>query len=84
MLAWGVSPRLERRLLDIFWGDQRRRVPFPFHGYIPPSNLSWIPLHVYISDQYAHATIDEIMARIPSLEDKEFIEYLKEIGTAES
>lgn len=35
-----LPPRQERQVLDIFWGDTRRRVPFGFTGYIPPDQTS--------------------------------------------
>ena len=75
-----LPPRLERRLLDIFWG-QKRPVPFEFSGYIPPEIDSWIPLHIYISEQFNNATPDKIMERIPIIHDTEFINYLKTLGT---
>lgn len=75
-----LPPRLERQLLDIFWG-QKRPVPFEFSGYIPPEIDSWIPLHIYISEQFNNATPDKIMERIPIIHDTEFINYLKTLGT---
>lgn len=74
-----LPPRLERKLLDIFWG-QKRPVPFEFSGYIPPNIDSWIPLHIYISEQFNEATPDKIMKRIPIIRDTKFIGYLKSLG----
>ncbi len=79
---YGLPPRLERQLLDIFWGHQRP-VPFDFKGYIPPEINAWIPLHIYISEQFNNATPDKIMERIPIIRDTEFIDYLKKLGTEE-
>lgn len=77
-----LPPRLERQLLDIFWGHQRP-VPFEFKGYIPPEINAWIPLHIYISEQFNNATPNKIMERIPFIRDTEFINYLKKLGTEE-
>lgn len=74
-----LPPRLERKLLDIFWG-QKRPVPFEFSGYIPPNIDSWIPLHIYISENFNEATPDKIMKRIPIIRDTKFINYLKSLG----
>ncbi len=74
-----LPPRLERQLLNIFWG-QKRPVPFEFTGYIPLEIDSWIPLHVYISDRFRKATPQKIMERIPVIRDKSFLDYLKGIG----
>ena len=70
---YNLPPRLERQLLDIFWGDTRRRVPFRFNGYIPPENESWIPLHVFISKQYQSATPGKILKQIQKQPDKELL-----------
>ncbi|ODS33162.1 MAG: N-6 DNA Methylase [Candidatus Scalindua rubra] len=74
-----LPPRLERKLLDVFWGQQRP-VPFEFRGYIPPDIDSWIPLHIYISEQFNDATPDKIMKRIPIIRNTKFINYLKSLG----
>ncbi len=75
-----LPPRLERKLLDIFWGQQRS-VPFEFRGYIPPDIDSWIPLHIYISEQFNEATPDKIMKRIPIIRNTKIINYLKSLGS---
>lgn len=78
--AYELPPRLERKLLDIFWGH-KRHVPFDFTGYIPPDENSWIPLHMYISKQYKEATPQYILKKMPIIKDEGLIEYLKNIGT---
>lgn len=77
-----LPPRLERQLLDIFGGHQRP-VPYEFKGYIPPEINAWIPLHIYLSEQFNNATPDKIMEQIPIIRDTEFINYLKILGTEE-
>lgn len=79
---YNLPPRLEKKLLDIFWGQQRP-VPFEFTGYIPVKIDSWIPLHIYLSEQCRESTPRKIMERIPLIRDKEFINYLKNLGRAD-
>jgi len=78
--AYDFPPRLERQLLNIFEG-QARHVPFEFTSYISPEVNSWIPLHMYISEQYKEATLDHILQKMPIIKNKKLIEYLKSIGT---
>ena len=80
MRLYKLPPRLERQILDLFWGESRR-VDVQFNGYIPPDFKSWIPLHVFISDKFRESTVGSIMRRIPRIEDGEFINYLKKLGT---
>jgi hypothetical protein len=79
---YNLPPRLERQLLNIFWGHQRP-VPFEFKGYIPLEIDSWIPLHIYISDRFREATPQKIMERIPVIRDAAFLDYLKNLGREE-
>jgi type I restriction-modification system DNA methylase subunit len=77
--SYNLPPKLERQLLDIFHGHQRP-VPFEFTGYIPPEIASWIPLHIYISDQFKKTTPQNIIKHIPIIHDAEFLHYLKNFG----
>ncbi|MCL4492411.1 MAG: SAM-dependent methyltransferase [Nitrospirae bacterium] len=79
---YNLSPRLEKQLLDIFWGYQRR-VPFDFIEYIPREIDSWIPLHLYISEQFRDATPKKILERLPVIHDRAFLDYIKRIGMDE-
>ncbi len=76
---YNLPPRLERQLLNIFWGHQRP-VPFQFEGYIPLEIESWIPLHMYLSENYKEATQETILKKIPVIDDAAFIKYLKSLG----
>lgn len=77
-----LPPRLERQLLNIFWGH-KRPVPFEFNGYIPLEIDSWVPLHIYISEQFREVTPQKIMERIPVICDQQFLDYLKSLGRGE-
>jgi hypothetical protein len=76
---YNLPPRLERRILDLFWGKQRP-VPFQFDGYIPPEMESWIPLHVYISKKYRDATPPNIFKNLPTIDNLELLKYLESVG----
>ncbi|MGR3178385.1 MAG: hypothetical protein ACUZ8E_10055 [Candidatus Anammoxibacter sp.] len=78
--AYNLSLRLERQLLNLFWGHQRR-VPFEFKGYIPPEEESWLPLHMYISEDLDKLQPKNILNRMPVIKDKEFLNFLKKVGT---
>jgi len=79
MKLYKLPYKLESQLLKLFWGYQRP-VPFEFTGYIPIDINSWIPLHIYISDQFKKITPQKIMERIPIIRDAEFLDYLKHLG----
>ena len=76
--AYALSPHDERRLLDLFW--QRNRPGCPeFSGYIPPDFSAWIPLHIYLSPDFAKSTAKEIMEHGPQITEPDIIKFLEEI-----
>lgn len=77
---YNLPPKLEREVLDLFWGKQRP-VPFKFDRYIPPEMKSWVPLHIYISKKYREATPSAIMKRLPIIDDPKLLEYLETISS---
>jgi hypothetical protein len=58
--AYDLPPRLERQLLDLFTGLERKGVGCGFRGYYPPGFTSYMPLHVLISDQFERAAADRV------------------------
>jgi N-6 DNA methylase len=60
---YGLPPRLERQLLDLFRGQQRPGVPFAFDQYFPEDFEPCFPLHVYLSELYARSTADRLAER---------------------
>ena len=64
--AYDLSPEQERTLLDWFTGS-RRLGPFEFTEYFPRSFAPRIPLHVYISDEFAQASAAETIRRLPAI-----------------
>lgn len=60
---YGLPPRLERQLLDLFEGQPREGVPFRFDAYFPRNFEPCFPLHVYLSGDYRRSTADHLVAR---------------------
>lgn len=54
--AYDLPPRLERQLLDLFAGIERKGVGCDFRGYYPPGFTAYIPLHELISESFANST----------------------------
>ena len=55
---YDLPPRLERQLLDLFTGVERKGVGCDFHGYYPAGFASCLPLHLFISDRFRLAAAD--------------------------
>lgn len=72
---YSLPPRLERKLLDLFWGFERR-VPFFFEGYMPPEYKPWIPLHKYLAPQFASAKASTVMRKMPEVTGTEILKLL--------
>ena len=68
--AYGLSPREEREVLDLFWEERRPGVE-TFRGYIPPEFTAWVPLDMYLSDAFRLSTAENIVRGAPSLADPE-------------
>ena len=56
MRLYDLPPRLERQVLDLFEGWERKGVDFKFDRYYPEGFESWIPLHEYLSEEYQRST----------------------------
>ena len=56
MRLYDLPPKLERKLLDLFNGYERKGVDFEFDRYFPEGFESWIPLHEYLSEEYQRST----------------------------
>lgn len=61
---YDLPSRLERQLLDLFQGVERKGVGCRFPGYFPTDFKPCIPLHEYISDAYRRSTAGEIVKRL--------------------
>lgn len=66
--AYDLPPRVERTLLDYFWGHQRPG-PVDFKGYYPPEFKPALPWHMFVSGELADATVEKTLERLPVLDD---------------
>ncbi|HUW20475.1 MAG TPA: N-6 DNA methylase [Sedimentisphaerales bacterium] len=57
MRLYDLPPKMEKRILDLFQGVQRKGVDFSFTGYYPEGFESAIPLHEYLSEEYQRSTV---------------------------
>jgi hypothetical protein len=57
MRLYDLPPKMEKRVLDLFQGSQRKGVDFVFAGYYPKGFESAIPLHEYLSEEYQRSTL---------------------------
>jgi hypothetical protein len=60
---YDLPPRLERQLLDLFSGVDRKGVGCTFPGYYPNGLTAYLPLYMIIDDRYKLAAADETAAR---------------------
>lgn len=77
--GYGLPPRLERQLLDLFQGNSRP-VPFPFGGYFPPEFEPTIPLWMYISADFQKCSAQYLLRKIPQINDPALIEAFEEVA----
>lgn len=63
--AYDLPPRLERQLLDLFQGVERKGVGCKFRGYYPSGLDAYVPLHELISEEYARSTLDAFRKHAP-------------------
>jgi hypothetical protein len=61
--AYDLPPRLERQLLDLFTGVERKGVGSDFRGYYPRGFTSYLPLHLLISEDFEQAAADRVSER---------------------
>ncbi|HEX4952397.1 MAG TPA: N-6 DNA methylase [Thermoanaerobaculia bacterium] len=60
---YDLPARLERQLLDYFAGWPRPGVPFVFDRYFPADFEPWIPLHLYLSEDFQRSTSGRLINR---------------------
>lgn len=76
--AYGLPPRLERKLLDYF-NDHGRRLPYAFGDYFPREFKPWIPLWMYDSIDFQESTMSEFKRHLPTIRNPEIIEILSSL-----
>jgi hypothetical protein len=78
LAAYGLPPRLERRLLD-FFNESERLVPFKFGGYFPPEFKPTIPLSMYLAHDFSKVNARYFIDNIPSIDDPDLSDALSEV-----
>src|SRR5262249_52910876 len=66
---YGLPPRLERQLLDLFSGYERPGVPFDFRRYFPEDFEPYFPLHFYLAEEYQRSTAGALRRRYRPITD---------------
>ncbi|MBN2590686.1 MAG: hypothetical protein JXA96_12555, partial [Sedimentisphaerales bacterium] len=74
---YNLSPRLEKMLLDFFQGIQRKGVDFKFDRYYPEGFGSYIPLHIFISEEFQNSTVDNVKKWVEENRSPEIIKAFK-------
>jgi len=77
--GYGLPPRMERELLDVF-ARVRRPVPFQFDSYFPDDFTSNIPLWMFLSPEYQKCNVKYFLSRIPTITDPALIEAFEEVA----
>ena len=77
--GYGLSPRLEREILDLFAGEQRP-VPFSFTAYYPAEFESTIPLWMYLSSEFQQCSASHLLLHLPKITDPALISVLEEVA----
>lgn len=77
MRLYDLPPRLERQVLDLFDGWERKGVHFKSTGYFPKDFESWIPLHEYLSEEYQRSTVPFVQEWVEEVRSPEVIKALE-------
>ncbi|MCK5023439.1 MAG: N-6 DNA methylase, partial [Candidatus Aenigmarchaeota archaeon] len=73
---YDLPPRLEKQLLDSFTGHKRKGVDFDFDEYYPKEFSSYIPLRMYISEEFQNSTVENIEKWIEDTRSPQVIKAL--------
>ena len=79
---YDLPPRLERQLLDLFEGVERRGVGCDFRRYYPEGMDAYVPLHELISEENQRSTLDAFLQRHQPADSPEVLTALR--GAAEA
>jgi hypothetical protein len=77
---YDLPPRLEKKLLDSFEGVQRKGVDFNFDRYYEEGFDSYIPLHMYISEDFKNSNVDRVAKWVEKNRKPEIIAAFKKAG----
>ena len=77
MRFYDLPPKLERQVLDLFDGWERKGVEFKFTRYFPKDFDSYIPLHEYLSEDYQRSTVSFVSKWVEEVRSPEIIKAFK-------
>lgn len=77
MRLYDLPPKMEKRLLDLFQGVQRKGVDFSFKGYYPEDFESAVPLHEYLSEEYQRSTVSFVKKWVENNRSPEIIKVFE-------
>ena len=75
--AYDLPPRLERQLLDLFTGVERKGVGCDFSGYYLPGLDAFVPLHELISDEHARSKLGHFRAENTLVKSPDMLKALR-------
>jgi len=73
MRLYDLPPKLEKQLLDLFNGYNRKGVDFEFDRYYHKGFESWVPLHEYLSEEYQRSTASFVKKWVEDVRSPEVI-----------
>jgi hypothetical protein len=82
MRWYDLPPKMEKRVLDLFQGSQRKGVDFRFNGYYPDGFESAIPLQEYLSEEYQRSTVAFVDEWVRKNRSPQVERFLREAVTA--
>jgi len=82
MRLYDLPPKMEKRVLDLFQGVQRKGVDFSFTGYYPEGFESAIPLHEYLSEEYQRSTVSFVKKWVEDNRSPEIIRVFERASEA--
>lgn len=74
---YDLPPRLERQLLDLFDGVERKGVGCRFRHYYPPDLKAFVPLHELLSSAYGESTLGRYTDERQPIEDPDILAALR-------
>jgi hypothetical protein len=77
MRLYDLPPKMEKRLLDLFQGRQRKGVDFDFKGYYPEGFESAVPLHEFLSEEYQRSTVSFVKKWVEDNRSPEIIKVFE-------
>jgi hypothetical protein len=77
MRLYDLPPKMEKRLLDLFQGCQRKGVDFDFKGYYPERFESAVPLYELLSEEYQRSTVSFVKKWVEDNRSPEIIKVFE-------